>query len=49
MTIRRLYSNRPLLVDINFLMSGFPAALADPLDHTLCTAELHSDEIAITT
>lgn len=35
MKIGRLYSKRPILVDINFLTSGFPTVLADALDRTL--------------
>jgi UDP-GlcNAc:undecaprenyl-phosphate GlcNAc-1-phosphate transferase len=34
-TIYRLYSDRPLLLDINLLTSVFPVALADALDRVL--------------
>jgi UDP-GlcNAc:undecaprenyl-phosphate GlcNAc-1-phosphate transferase len=44
MKIRRLYSKRPVLMDINFLTSGFPTALADALDRTLGTTELQRDK-----
>jgi len=44
MKIWRLYSKRPVLMDINFLTSGFPTALADALDRTLANAELQRDK-----
>jgi hypothetical protein len=44
MKIRRLYSKRPVLMDINFLTSGFPTALADALDRTLGNTELQRDK-----
>jgi hypothetical protein len=43
MKIRRLYSQRPLLVDINFLTSVFPAVLADALDRSLSSGEALSE------
>jgi UDP-GlcNAc:undecaprenyl-phosphate GlcNAc-1-phosphate transferase len=44
MKIRRLYNKRPVLMDINFLTSGFPTALADALDRTLGNSELQRDK-----
>jgi hypothetical protein len=44
MKIRRLYNKRPVLMDINFLTSGFPTALADALDRTLGNTELQRDK-----
>jgi UDP-GlcNAc:undecaprenyl-phosphate GlcNAc-1-phosphate transferase len=41
--IGRLYSQRPLLVDINFLTSVFPVVLADALDRCLGSAEVLSE------
>lgn len=38
MKIGRRYSKHPVLVDINFLTSGFPTALADALDRTIDSA-----------
>jgi UDP-GlcNAc:undecaprenyl-phosphate GlcNAc-1-phosphate transferase len=35
LTVHRLYSSRPLQLDINLLTSAFPTALADALDRTL--------------
>jgi UDP-GlcNAc:undecaprenyl-phosphate/decaprenyl-phosphate GlcNAc-1-phosphate transferase len=43
MKIRRLYGQRPLLVDINFLTSVFPAVLADALDRSLSSGEALSE------
>lgn len=40
MKIRRVYSERPLLVDINFLTTTFPAVLADALDRSLSSSEI---------
>lgn len=40
MKIRRLYNQRPLLVDINFLTTVFPAVLADALDRSLSSSEV---------
>jgi hypothetical protein len=35
LTVHRLYSSRPLQIDINLLTAEFPTALADALDRTL--------------
>lgn len=35
LTVHRLYSQRPLQLDINLLTSGFPVAIADALDRAL--------------
>ena len=41
--IHRLYNQRPLLVDINFLTSVFPTILANALDRTLSSSRELSD------
>ena len=41
LTVHRLYSSRPLQLDVNLLTSTFPTALADALDRTLA----HSAQI----
>ena len=42
MKIGRIYNQRPLLVDINFLTAVFPIVLADALDHCLSYMECRS-------
>ena len=39
LVVRRLYSERPLQLDINLLTTGLPVALADALDRTLQRGE----------
>jgi UDP-GlcNAc:undecaprenyl-phosphate GlcNAc-1-phosphate transferase len=46
--IHRLYSQRPLLIDINFLTSVFPVVLADALDRSLGAAEALSEAATFT-
>jgi len=46
--IHRLYSRRPLLVDINFLTSVFPVVLADALDRSLGATEILSEAATFT-
>jgi hypothetical protein len=40
MKIYRLYTDRGLLVDTNFLISIFPVVLADALDRALASHEV---------